>query len=277
MLDPILEDSKRPFPLISGSTIISAIIICPSIFIPLNFTLYYLFNSDDYYEVSGVRQIPTISLTGADYPASVFFAYGLHLESLLFGIFFLMLYRKIQRLVDSQVQDNTHSVKSESCLYLLDTLLCRRLNLFCEYNRNNVLKWNRYCVVTGLVASFSMSVVGSIGLNVNETAHSFFAFVMFMGGIFHMILGYLKIYRFLLPNSKRRVIQLAIILAIPMNIIILFIAAMIYGLCTDYYCRAVSVDLLPVVEFTTMTALLIYVCGFYADLKDCSLVLEALC
>lgn len=217
--------------LVRNNTLIYSIIIIPIIFIPICFILIYTLHSKTLYSYNGVTQIPSISKSGAIVPESIVFTYGLHLESILLAILFVLLhhkyYFKIINMNDDHYSNNTNQLTNNSMnKYYKYTYL-----LFCgccikEHDRNKeyLLYWNKILLMLGLIGCLLMSFVGSISIQLNATTHSIIAFFMFLSFILHMLLFYFTIMiKFEYTQLQLLIHRVCLFICIPFNIILLIV------------------------------------------------------
>ena len=276
----------------NGYHIVYGLLLCPAIFIPLDFILYYAFPQYSVaFDENGVRQIPTISLTGSTIPASIFLTYGLHLEALFLGLACLCIYLYVEDKINHGliIPTSRHDEENPSYQRLITCIeyfsckcccpcTCCRCCACClpvvEDDINQVTlyvkKWNLYNLYIGFFISFCMSVVGSVQLTLNETVHGAFAFFMFIGGILHMMHFYFRLHRYVpfLDEIQKKKILLSLFLSIPFNIFLIILDGILMFTCTDYNCTAAQVDLGPAIEFVTIGALLLYIQTFQKNVKD---------
>lgn len=297
------------WPVLTGRHLIWANAVWPAFFIPLTFLLYFLVDDYELDEIRGVKQIPTISSSGALTPYSVLLTYGLHLQAVLIALLFTCIYVKYKRIIqqwpgmvvrkeehgdskNNEQLDQPHNVTVLRCMELSSCGCCCSCSCGCWLSRTPTTReqlqaWNFYTFCCGMTASFLMSLVGSITLDINEIAHSTFAFFMFLAGILHMYFFYFKITKVLFADlitnttqpkqlddgQKRRLWrvylhQFCIFLSFPFNILMYVLAGIVFVTCSDITCQRFSVDLLPSTEFSTVIALLLYITQFYDDVKD---------
>jgi hypothetical protein len=315
----------------SGSTVVAAAVICPLLWIPLNFYLFLTYQPNKLFDEHGVQQIPTISLAGSYDPSSQIMTFGMHLESVLLALACLALYFFINsRLaiakesidLSSSPAITTASFPQDPVLYASVDIespppsgkmygegSSSRTESACtdeegkeseEDNRLPPLSsavasetlstsvkpktsplpikrlelLNGFCLFLGFGAALSMSGVGSITMLYNEQIHTYFALGMFLTGIGHMVFFYFFILPYF-PTSftsgvQRFLIVLALLIAIPVNISMIVLSQTLPMKCdvknTDCTVSYVNFEVMP--EFTTITALLLYIASFYFTLQD---------
>ena len=114
-----------------------------------------------------------------------------------------------------------------------------------------------------------LALVGSISLVTSPVAHGLIAFSMFAFAFLHMIVFYYKIGTvFKISRKKRRMIQIAIFLYVPFNIIVLAICATVVSLCSSHVCWSFAINMQPVLEYSTISAFMIYMLSFSQSIGD---------
>lgn len=110
---------KSSYPFLSGRNLLWLVFLWPWVFIPICFALFYGYHSKYYYQLEGVNQVPTISVSGSKPPSSILFAYGLHFEAVLLSVFFILLYHLYHEKIDSyyntdRVDDDAIDIEADS-------------------------------------------------------------------------------------------------------------------------------------------------------------------
>eukprot|EP01039_Chlorochromonas_danica_P009328 gene9330-10296_t len=256
----------------SGQRLALFCALWPVVFIPISLWLYFAYDSSNYYIEQGVRQIPTISLSGSRLPSSAVLTYGLHLEGFSLLLFFTAIFREMQAKILRAQTASASTSNSDFCANLttfgklveMSTLLGCKCCFTCA--PTSLTFWNRFAFCLGIFAAFCMTIVGSIQLVANETAHGTFAFLMFIAGVLHVLVFYYALSKTCanrpIPQFMR---QLSILICVPFNILVLVVAGIVFKSCPAFSCRAFAVDVIVVLEFTTVAGLLIYMASFYDD------------
>jgi hypothetical protein len=259
--------------------------IWPIIFTPISFGLYYAYDSDNFYRESGVHQIPTISLAGSRLPSSAVLTYGLHLEAFALFLLFISIYQETNRRIELTERNNQpfDAIVSKSNTSWVERVVeystCLGCTCCCTQSRllpRSLLRLNRVSCALGLIAALCMSIVASIQLTANESAHGSFSFLMFMSGILHVLVYYYGVSKtstLKLHPTGQLLRQLCIFLSIPFNICLIVIAGIVRLSCSSYSCRAFAVDIAPALEFSTVVALLFYLASFYSELQHVKLII----
>jgi hypothetical protein len=253
---------------VSSPVLMYAIVVVPSLFVPICFILFYTRHAATEYTFYGIRQIPTLSKTGALAPESIVFTYGLHLESVLLAAAFLLQYHKNSiKIVELSIggdgaNDNITSASPSCCCCCLPRNLkdCPFLNL-----------WNRILLSIGLVGCVCMSLVGSVSLDVNYSVHTAFAVLMFVCFILHMLLSYITVDNRLGRSAfKMWVHRCCLFVCIPMNLATAAISLIVVTSCGSFSCRYFYVNISPILEYLTVLSLLLYILQFKDDLHSMS-------
>jgi hypothetical protein len=220
---------------------VSALILTIGIVTTIScFIIFYLMHSEKRYIIHGVRQLPTLSLTGSYFPANIIFTYGLHSMSFLFfgffGAVFLVYEEKIAKMRMPK-DDNAR--------------LCFR---------------NKLLFYLSVMFSILMSLVGSISLEINSFIHGTVAFLMFVTICVHMLVFYIGVTRHVrISDIKIRLIRFALFLYIPFNIGVVLLLGLILLLCDSDSCWSFVVNMQPCLEFSTIAAIMIYMLSFSQD------------
>jgi hypothetical protein len=284
------ESEGKPPTLVlcNGTLIVNILFFWPLIFVPIDFMLYALFemgnaNHDD---VNGVTQTPTVSLTGSYLPASPIFTYGFHLEAILVVFACISLYLAVDcRLKSLNIPDTsvppTKPMELSPFFRVIEYFICKPCVDFNfgnkEFTVEQLKRSNQIALVLGLLAAFCLSMVASISLTIDEKAHTTFAGFMFGFGVLHIVIFYFRLFRYLQFSDQEvhRLIPrllLCLFIAIPCNLLILFIVGMIHLSCDSTMCLQVAANLGVTMEYIFMIALLIYFQSFSKFLEDIILV-----
>lgn len=275
------SDSRSVIAHMSAAYLVDFAVIWPFVICAVTFPLFYAIHPNSRDKVLGYRQIPTISQTGALVPESLFLTYGLHAEAAVLGILFVLLYylfeakiRKIEAKLrhSGAREDSTASdwmnitIGQRLSIMCCSCCCCCRPPLTALKDVPYLRYWNSVLVIFGLIAAFLMSLVGSITLNVDSAVHGTVAFIMFFFAILHMVIFYNTIAD-AMKQTKFQVLlhRLCIFVCIPLNIIGLVFAGLLYMFCKSPVCITCAVDLIPALEFSTTIALVMYVYRFRED------------
>lgn len=142
--------------------------------------------------------------------------------------------------------------------------------------RSYLHHWNRVCLGMGLFAALCMTMVGSINLNVQSTAHSVFAFLMFAGGVGHEVFFFYHVTRHVGSVQRHSLFpifchQVCLVVTLPFNILIIIIIGIIYYSCGSA-CQSFVSNMFPALEFTTILFVLLYVFSFYDEFSRVAVV-----
>lgn len=228
------------------------------------FLIYYLDPDRKVYVEHGVHQLPTISLTGAYPPASAILTSALHLASFYlaytFSAIFVVYERRIERLT-------------------FDAVAAIHPNLACMLKSNikhksSLKKWNLRCWYIGMLSAVCMFLTGSVPLSISIFIHSTVAFIMFVCAVIHMFFFYNNISRYIGVTDEQVVLhRLSCALSVYLNVIGIIVAAFLVGLCGTDVCTIIAVDMMPVLEFTTVVGMTIYALQFRSEVHLVHLVL----
>ena len=122
----------------------------------------------------------------------------------------------------------------------------------------------------------SMTMVGSIDLNVNEVAHSTFAFLMFIFGIAHEVFFFYHVTRHVGSVQRHSLWpifchQVCLVVTLPVNIVVIAFTGIVYAACGES-CNGFVFNMFPVIEFTTILFLFLYIVSFYDEFARVTLV-----
>ena len=261
--DCVLETNLKCRLNISGFALIITTVVLGALFFPACFALYFeLHAAEETVYVFGIPQIPTLSLTGAFWPSSAIFTLFMHIYA---GLSFLI-FSMITEIYSARIaQSSSLSKKQKRSLTII----------------------NRVLYYLGVVFSLFLVLTGTILISRAEIAHAIVAIIMFIAGVLHICiftwtLGLLghegadgeetetnegKNTNF--PQILRKYVGLrwwftAFLLAVPFNVIALLVGFAVGMTCgkTSEKCRALGVQMVVVVEYTTAIALFLYVVGF---------------
>ena len=246
---------------VSGIAVIIIIIVLAVICFPLCFILFYELQKNEIEIVDGIPKIPTLSLTGGYWPNSAIFTLFLHIYSFLSIILFSMVAEIYAKRIENLPAETDKG---------------RRTQL---YVANGALYW------LAMIFSLFLLLTGTVVITESEVIHAVIAIIMFVAGVCHIAvytftLGLLRVVetdnricRVVLDSNIAESLDKSIglrwqfaafLLAVPVNVAAL-LTGFIVGLSCgqeDLDCLALSVQMVVVVEYTTATALLLYVVGF---------------
>jgi hypothetical protein len=134
-------------------------------------------------------------------------------------------------------------------------------------------QWNLIILTFGLLACFCMSVVGSVSVALSSGVHTLFALFMYLFGIIHVFLCYYFVFTPLYSKSLSiwyfLGFQLCIFLILPINILAIIVAGVVYFLNAD----SITFDIFPVLEYTTTLGLILYPFVFYTEFRRLALAI----
>jgi len=248
--------------LFSGNALITALISWSLLVFGICMLLFMLLTPQEMFYVLGVKQIPTLSLSGAYQPMEAIFTLGLHWLSVMSAILFFLIWQKNKR----------HIRKLQSLEPPPFTRLMVCCCFACPLEGPQLDRVNTVLLGLGLGFSFFMALVGAIPLSLNELGHGTVAILMFILGVFHVVLHFHSLRQLYahLPqedgkgrevDSQRhqQVSALAYFLVLPLNILIIVIVFITFVSCSSLECRDFVVQMLVVLEFTTAIGLIVYV------------------
>jgi len=264
--------------ILSSPVIMYAIVAVPSIFLSICFILFYTRHAATEYTIYGIRQIPTLSKTGALAPESIIFTFGLHLESILLATAFLLKYHKNRiKIVQlplptggGEVNDNTITLTMSVSRYAYWSCCCCCLPS--SFKDSSYLNhWNRILLSLGLAGCVFMSLVGSVSLDVDYSVHTALAGLMFVCFILHMLLSYVTLDdRVGRSVCQMRLHRWCLFVCIPMNLAVAAISLIVFTSCGSFSCRYFYVNISPILEYLTVLSMLLYIFRFKDDLHSMS-------
>lgn len=225
---------------LSSPVLMYAIVAVPSFFVPICLILFYTRHAATEYTFYGIRQIPTLSKTGALAPESIVFTYGLHLESVLLALAFLLKYHKnrlkiVQLSISGDGANHNTVMSAGRCAYWSCCCYCLpRNSKDCPFLNH----WNRILLSLGLVGCLCMSLVGSVSLDVDYSVHTTLAVLMFLCFILHMLLSYITVD----DRLGRSAFQMwlhrwCLFVCIPMNLAAAAVSLIVFTSCGSFSCR----------------------------------------
>lgn len=258
---------------LSSPVLMYAIVAVPSFFVPTCLILFYTRHAATEYTFYGIRQIPTLSKTGALAPESIVFTYGLHLESVLLAAAFLLKYHKnrlriVQLSIGGDGANDNNTMSASRYAYWSCCCCCLSRSLKDSPFLNH---WNRILLSIGLVGCVCMSLVGSISLDVDYSVHTALAVLMFVCFILHMLLSYITVD----DQLGRSAFQMwlhrwCLFVCIPMNLATAAVSLIVFTSCSSFSCRYFYVNISPILEYLTVLSLLLYILQFKTDLHSMS-------
>ena len=233
-------------------TIILTILLLAVLSFPLCFILFYVLHDSEIQVKRGVSQLPTLSLTGAFWPNSAIFTLFMHIYSFLSIILFSMVADVFARRID---------------------------RLSSEMDKKRLMAVNNSLFVLGVVFSLFLMLTGTVIVVKSEITHAIVAIIMFVAGVLHICtftftIGLVREADGTRVEKDSNIIEsldkslglrwqfAAFLLAVPVNVVALLTGFIVGRSCDEEDCAALSVQMFVVVEYTTATALFLYVIGF---------------
>ena len=237
-----MSEVKVPHLKLSGFDLIWTILALSIALFPLCFILFYVLNTDSIIYISGIPQLPTLSLTGGYWPEVGIFTFLLH----SFAVLSFLIFSMISEVLHEKLRS------SNNCLLSRFEKKRRALRVI-----NVVLYW------VGVSFSIAICITGSIPVTIAPISHAVFAIIMFVLGCAHILIfkfsfGLDGVFRDVSQNFMHLA---AVILAVPVNIAALVTAGLVRSSCLDLECKEFSVQIVVIVEYITAIALLLYVGG----------------
>lgn len=211
------------------------------------FTLYYLFHSNEAVYVFGVKQLPTISLTGGFDPQEVILTAGLHLFAFFGFVFFFIIYHDV---------DNKLIADADVIEHVRNPMLCQYVRTKACYKL-----WNGITLSLGLLFSVFLFLTGSCPITLNFILHSIFAIIMFIMGALHIIVFTLCFYP-LMSQRQRGFTLTSSALIVILNLALLISGALTLLLCDTTSCKGYAAQSLVITEYITAVCLVIYIEAF---------------
>jgi len=224
--------------LLTGNDVITAIEATAIVTFTLSFVLFYVLHNDNVPILFGVEQLPTLSLTGGYLPERIIFSMGLAIFAFwsltLFPMIYVLYREKIDNLLDGERTPE----------------------------KPDLHKINDVLLVIGVIFSCLLLLTGAVPITVAETTHAVLAILMFITGVVHLLLFVLTLApRF--PNTRQQGWQVgAALIAAPVNVLALIASFVTLAFCDSRDCRELAAQMVVVVEYTTVVALLMYLEGF---------------
>lgn len=198
-----------------------------------------------------------------EYPESIFFTYGLHMEAVLLLIMMRNVSYRVECVIKSCAPEDWKLDPScICCCGLLSPCMTPE-----SLNRAN--RWLVYC---GVLGCFFLSLTGSILLSYQPFAHGTVAFLMFLCMVLYMFFFYFKVITTLEQLSHHipirgiaflgKCARLSLYLVIGLNLLLLIIEGIVALTCNNFYCRGFVADISPSMEFLTVLSFLFFVYGF---------------
>jgi hypothetical protein len=256
-----------------ADTLVGLFVVWPFAFCACTFSIFFALHADEMYLVEGVRQIPTISLSGAFMPESIFLTLGLHVQAALFILLLNSIYHVYSVKCDAGAQENSEASTYFSGLADESRGCCTCVNcLLFSHNIAAVRFWNVTAYWIGIACSIFLALTGSVSVGYYPNVHGTCAVLMFLTGIVVMIVYHCKVCRpFMVaaPSQRRGLIlqYVALSILIPFSILMLILDIVVSSTCSSKSCLSYSVNITVVLEFTTVISLLLFVESFRSDLK----------
>ena len=228
------------------------------------FIFFFALHPNREFHEDGVRQIPTISLTGSIFPSNIIFTYGLHFGSIAVAVLFGSIH--------VCYENRFLNLKTETVTTDINCLIpfCG-----CKNNSTTVTSmrwWNLRLLYLGEFAALMMSLVGSVPLLLASYVHRSFAVLMFSSVVIHMVAFFNTIQRFVGVSAVRiRLHRLACLICIPFVMFLALLAYVVYISCPATSCTEFGIDIIPTIEFTTCVGFTVYVYQFQEDMETTQL------
>lgn len=298
---PQLQSQQRNIlVLFNGSVLANALLCWPVIFISIVLLMFYTIHPDFALELEGVQQVPTISTAGSLVPESMVFTFGLHVSAMLLLLYFSFIHTAFRnKIIDLggvvAVADIERGVEESSVAAMNSddttcTTSCNQADIAYScyvlcwgccighvYRTPRYLHfWNDTLLYLGLLTAVLMAVTGSVPISdtivAQNIVHGTAAFFMFFGGVLHMLCMYLTIMeRTGYTHRQLQYHRIALFVCIPLNVIMLVIAGIVFASCSAYSCRKFAVDIGSILEYTTVLGLLLYMYRFKEDVAHITL------
>jgi hypothetical protein len=163
------HDIECRLSLLTGNSLVTALIVWAILVFGVCMLLFMLLAPDQLLYLFGIRQIPTLSLSGAFQPGEAIFTLGLHWLSVMSVVFFFLIYQKNQR--------HILSVQAIQPPPVTRVIVC--CCFVCPLEGPALHRVNSVLLLFGLGFSFFMALVGTIPLSLNENGHGTVAILMF--------------------------------------------------------------------------------------------------
>jgi len=245
------DGGKDLYKMFSGNNLITAIELWALLIFGICMLLFLLLTPEQMDVLLGVRQIPTLSLTGAFQPMESIFTLGLHWLSVGTCVFFIQVYHMYRLRLSGEVP--VQQLECCCCGCNCFTLTLPRLRGI-----------NQFLMFLGVTFSVFMSLVGAIPLSLNELGHAAVAIIMFVVGVIHVIIHQHTLARIDPPWSRHQAIvrTSAYVLVFPLTVSLMLTVLLVFISCRTPDCDAYVVQMLVVVEFITALGLIVYVESF---------------
>lgn len=251
------DGGKETYKMFSGNKLITAIELWALLIFGICMLLFLLLTPEQMDVLLGVRQIPTLSLTGAFQPMESIFTLGLHWLSVATCVFFILVYHMYRLRLSGEVPVQQLECCCCGCFCLMLTL--PRLRGI-----------NQFLMFLGVTFSVFMSLVGAIPLSLNELGHAAVAIIMFVVGVVHVIIHQHTLARIDPPWTRRQALvrTAAYVLVFPLTVSLMLTVLFVFISCRTPDCDAYVVQMLVVVEFVTALGLIVYVESFRGVAMD---------
>jgi hypothetical protein len=256
-----------------GDVIILATALTPLVFCIIQFAIFLSIHRDKMYSSGGanVKQIPTISRSGAFRPESIFFTLSTHIEAFLLLLALNCIYhiyeRKCQLHVNTtyfqEIQQDESSFRRGMSWFFLSS------------NVEAVRFWNKFAYCLGVFSCLCLLVVGSVSSGYYAMVHTTFAYLVFLSAVLLTFILHLKVCRPFMTNNYEqvwltRLQYYCFTLLIVVCVALLIISAIIAATCNNNYCRFYNEDVDTILEYVTAVALLLFILSFYYEMKAVS-------
>jgi len=238
--------------LVTGDFLITVIVTWAIAVFGICMLLFMLLTPNEMFFVLGVRQIPTLSLSGAYQPMEAIFTLGLHWLSAGTALFFSVVFNSYRIHLDAMAHASlSHEALSCCCC-------C------CKISLPMLKRCNQLLLAIGLGFSVFMSLVGAIPLSLNDTGHGTVAIIMFVLGVVHVLVHQSTLAQIAPRRSPRQRIlgKVAFIFVAPLPFVSMLTILFVFVGCHTRDCLDYVVQMLVVVEFQVAIGLLVYVESF---------------
>ena len=177
---------------LSPKYLLTAFFWWPILFSITTFTLFFSLHSHKQYIISGVRQIPTISLTGGYLPESMILTAGLHMQAFLLFILLQFIYHRYKV---KNVSCNVRDVYFESVLKYRHGVRGFFISCLLSSSPLSIDTWNVIGYRVGICTCLFLFLTGTVSVEEYSFVHGTFAALMFLSAIVLMIIYHLKVCR----------------------------------------------------------------------------------
>lgn len=277
---------------LSGEVVLNCAIATPLITSTTTFIMFFSIHQGKLYDIGGVRQTPTLSLTGGYDPESIIFTYGMHLSAIFAAVLFVCIYMEMKNI-------NKQLVLPHRDRYFEQTRSHWLYSWVLATSRQSVNRWLRVCLILSLMTSMLLSLVGSVSVAIHDAIHSVLATFMFLFGIVMMVCFHLLVCRPLCKNASEFVNNTAIVssqqqqqpqppavrglrerearmlwvqllalfVCVPLNALIIIAAWIVNRTCDSMTCTRFYVHSSPCLEYTVVLSFLLFMESFRGYMK----------